>query len=353
MDAKTLDTLHSVDIHAHFVDGASLQEMSTVAPDFAPQIVEDDDGLGMQMPPGLNQRFPAGTIRRMPKGLLDVDVRKHAMREQNRVAMQALSGYSWLNFYGLPGELAAELHRIHNDGMVRTAQQHPGQFMAMPGLPMQDTARAVAEIERIAREPVVCAVGIGTNVDGRNLDDPAFEDIWAALDHHDLPVLLHPPGKVAGEDRIQDYHLINLIGNPVDSTIAAGSLVCSGVLERHKRLRFCFVHGGGFAPYQAGRWDHGFKVRQETRSRISKPPTSYFDRLYWDSLTHDPQALAFLGQRFGWSQVMLGTDYPWDMATVTPVDDLIAAGLAGDELQRVASGNAREFLRWPAETASK
>ena len=348
MNDQELADLRSLDIHAHFVDAQSLAAMSEAAPAFAPQLVEDEQGLGMQLPPGMNQRFPQGTVRRMPRGLLDVEVRKREMKEQNGVSMQTLSSYSWLNFYHLPGELAAELHRIHNDGMIRTAKEDPARFLAMPGLPMQDTARSVAEIERIAKEPVVCAVGLGTNVNGRNLDDPAFEDIWAALDHFDLPVLLHPPGKVAGEDRIQDYHLINLIGNPVDSTIAAGTLVCSGVLERYGNLRFCFVHGGGFAPYQAGRWDHGFRVREETSSRIPKPPTAYFDRLYWDSLTHDPQALAFLGQRFGWSQVMLGTDYPWDMSTTTPVNDLVAAGLAGDELRKVASTNAREFLRWPA-----
>jgi aminocarboxymuconate-semialdehyde decarboxylase len=334
----------AIDVHAHFVDAEALAEMGRAVPDSAPVLRRSGADWSISLPPGLTRTFPQGVTRPVPAGLVDLDVRLAAMKEQG-VGIHALSGYTWLNFYALPAGLAATLHRIGNDGMIRTAREHPEHFLAMPTLPMQDPALAVAEIERVAELPEVVGVGIGTNIDGVNLDDERFEPVWEALDHHGLPVLVHPPGLIAGADRMRSYHLINLIGNPVDTTIAIGSVVCSGMLERYPNLRFCFVHGGGFAPYQAGRWDHGFEVRTETRSRIDRPPSEYVGRCWFDTLTHDPRSLRFLGERFGWSQVLLGTDYPWDMSTEHPLADLDAAGVTGPERDLVTSLNAAAFLR--------
>jgi aminocarboxymuconate-semialdehyde decarboxylase len=336
----------SIDIHAHFVDPAAIDSMGALAPDVAPRVYQKSDCWFMDLPAGVVRSHPNGVTRELPTGLVDVGVRLQDMDAQG-VEVQAISGYTWTNFYALPGDIAAELHRVHNDGMLRTVHEHPNRFLAIPGLPMQDPARSVAEIERLASDTSVVGVGIGTNIDGVDLDDPRFEPVWEALDQHNLPVLVHPPGLIAGADRMRRYHLINLIGNPVDTTIAIASVVFSGLLDRYRNLRFCFVHGGGFAPYQAGRWDHGWSVRPEAREHISTEPKGYLRRCFFDSLTHDPVALGFLGQQVGWDQVMLGTDYPWDMSTTTPLDDLDSAGADPRQRQLVTATNAGRFLRMP------
>jgi aminocarboxymuconate-semialdehyde decarboxylase len=342
----------SIDIHAHFVDPAAIDSMGLLAPEFAPAIHRRDDAWFIDLPAGIVRSHPNGVTRALPTGLVNVERRLDDMDAQ-RVDVQAISGYTWLNFYALPGNLAAELHRVHNDGMLRTVHEHPDRLLAIPGLPMQDPARSVSEIERFASDTSVVAVGIGTNIDGVDLDDPRFEPVWEALDHHNLPVLVHPPGLIAGADRMRRYHLINLIGNPVDSTIAIASVIFSGLLDRYRNLRFCFVHGGGFAPYQAGRWDHGWEVRPEAREHICSNPTGYLRRCFFDSLTHDPVALGFLGQQVGWGQVMLGTDYPWDMSTTTPLDDLDAAGADPHQRHLVTAANAGRFLRMPEPTPNQ
>jgi aminocarboxymuconate-semialdehyde decarboxylase len=337
--------LAAVDVHAHHVDPDAVARMARLAPDRAPGIRRRDGGWAVELPPGFFEAFPEGTVRPIPAGLIDIDVRLADMDRQG-VRVHALSGYTYLNFYHLPGDVAAEFHAIHNDAVVATARRAPGRFLALPGLPLQAPELAADEVRRLAALPEVAGLGIGSNAAGMDLDDQRLEPTWAAIDEARLPVLVHPPGTVAGADRMGDYHLVNLVGNPVDSTVAAARIILSGLLDRHPNLRFCLVHGGGFVPYQIGRWDHGWRARDDVSARTARPPSSYLrGRIFFDSLTHSPEALAFLGARVGWDQVLMGTDYPWDMSTDQPLEDLAAAGIEGDRLRAVAGGNARAFLR--------
>jgi aminocarboxymuconate-semialdehyde decarboxylase len=336
----------AIDVHAHHVDPDAVAAMARLDPARAPSLRSLGDGRWtMDLPPGFFKGFPDGTSRAIPTGLIDLDTRLADMAGQG-IRTHVLEGYTYLNFYHLPGELAAAFYEIHNDAVVATARRQPDRFIAMPGLPLQDPERATAEVRRLASMPEVAGLGIGSNAGGMDLDDERFEPMWAAIDEARLPVLVHPPGAVAGADRMGAYHLVNLIGNPVDSTVAAGRIILSGLLDRYPNLRFCFVHGGGFVPYQLGRWDHAWHLREDVRVRTPNPPSTYLPgRIFFDSLTHDPQALAFLGARVGWDHVLLGTDYPWDMSDVHPIESLIAAGLDRDQMRRVAVDNIRTWLR--------
>jgi aminocarboxymuconate-semialdehyde decarboxylase len=337
-----------IDIHAHHVDPDAVAAMARLAPAHSPTIRREDGRWWMDLPPGFFKDFPSGTARPLRAGLIDLDVRLADMDRQG-IRTHVLSGYTYLNFYNLAGELAAEFHAIHNDAVIATARARPDRFIAFPGLPIQAPELAAAEVRRLAAIPEVAGLGIGSNAAGANLDDEGMEPLWAAIHEAGLPVLIHPPGSVAGAERMQGYHLFNLIGNPVDSTVAAGRIIFSGILDRYPSLRLCFVHGGGFVPYQLGRWDHGWRVREDTKVRISRLPSEYLaEHFYFDSLTHDRQALNFLGERVGWDRVMLGTDYPWDMATERPLEELDEAGLAGERLEGVSRRNALGFIRRPA-----
>ena len=329
-----------VDVHAHISDPDALTAMRSVGPNVVPELTKKGSEWWIE--------YPNGRSRTVELGLLDVDKRIRDMNS-TRVQSQALASFTHFFLYDVEPSLGAELLSIQNDAFIEIARAHDDRFVAMGGLPMQDSEAAVREVKRLAASSHVAGVQICTNVNGLNLDDESLEPVWQALESHDLPVLVHPVGSnPIGKERLSRYHLVNLIGNPVETAIAIASVACSGIAERYPGLRFCFVHGGGFMPYQLGRWDHGWEIGKATRDRIDRPPSDYVKGFFFDTLTHDTKALRFLGTRLGWSQVVVGTDYPWSMGTGHPVDDVESADLPDHIMSRIMRENAVRFLRGTA-----
>lgn len=333
-----MDSVAITDVHAHLLVPESLRSMREAFPDAGPELITDETGAYLRYP-GRERLGP------MPAQMFDVDTRLAAMDRQ-RVDVQVLAVPPPQFHYHVPRDVGVAFARLQNDGLLAVADARPERFSVFATLPLQDIDAAVAEIERVAAHPLVRGVEIGSNVNGTNLDDPAFEPLWEGLEARDLPVWVHPDQRsIAGADRISSYYLQNFIGIPLESTIAIASLIFGGVLERHPGLRFGFVHGGGFAPYQVGRFDHGWAVRPEPKVRIDRPPSTYFGELYFDSLTHDRISLELLGRRVGWDHVMLGSDFPFDMASDDPVGAVEALGLPPEHQKAVLETNAETFLR--------
>jgi aminocarboxymuconate-semialdehyde decarboxylase len=184
---------------------------------------------------------------------------------------------------------------------------------------------------------------IGSNVVGRNLDDPNLEPVWAAAAELRAFLLVHPVD-VAGADRLRAYYLRNLVGNPLDTTIAAASLVFGGVMERHPTLNVLLVHGGGFVPYQAGRWAHGWKVRPEPQVHLAQSPEPWIDRFYYDTILHGKPQLEFLVGSAGPARVLLGSDYPYDMGTGECVRQVQALSISETDKTKVLRDNAVRLL---------
>jgi aminocarboxymuconate-semialdehyde decarboxylase len=190
---------------------------------------------------------------------------------------------------------------------------------------MQTPDRAATELTR--------AIGLGlrgaclcTHVNGRDLEDPRFAPVFARAEQLDVPLFLHPQN--AGDiSRLQDHHLWNLIGFPMETTTAAARMILGGVFVRHPELKIVLAHGGGFLPYQLGRLDHGYRVRPTLRERLPHPPSYYLRNIYCDSLVHDATALRFLIDRIGVDHVVLSSDYPFDMGDVSPADAIRALNL--------------------------
>ena len=156
-------------------------------------------------------------------------------------------------------------------------------------------------------------------------------------------MLIHPVN-VGAAERLRSYYLNNLIGNPLDTTIAAACLVFGGVLERHPGLKVCLVHGGGFVPYQAGRWAHGWQVRPEPKVNIKQSPEPWIDRFYYDTILHSKESLAFLIGSAGPRRVLLGSDYPYDMGTGECVRQVKALSIAEADKATVLATQAWELL---------
>jgi aminocarboxymuconate-semialdehyde decarboxylase len=155
--------------------------------------------------------------------------------------------------------------------------------------------------------------------------------------------MIHP-NNVAGADRLKKYYLNNLIGNPLDTTIAAASLVFGGVIERFPNIKFFMVHGGGFTPYQAGRWQHGWHVRPEPKNHLKKPPAETIRTFYWDTILHSKPQLEFLVQEFGAANVLLGSDYPYDMGTFECARQVKALGVSDLDKATILNGMTQKLL---------
>lgn len=329
----------AVDVHAHIASGDALAEMRDVHAPVVPIVDSEGDMVFF--------RYPNGTVNGpVPIGIVDVDARLRDMAATG-VDHQVLSTRPQLFTYDLDAEVAAALAGLANDSMVRTARAHPDAFSVMISLPMQSADHALREIERHASNRSVRGVLVDSNISGRDFADAAFLPVWEALERENLAVLVHPyQADVVGKDRLTRHYLFNLIGNPVDTTIAIGNVVFGGLVDRFPNLRWGFVHGGGVAPYLAGRWDHGWSKREVTRQHIPETlPSDVLSRFWFDCLVHRPEALAFLGDLVGWDRIMLGSDYPFDMGLRDPVGFVDTLALPTDEREAVMSHNAERFLR--------
>ncbi len=285
----------------------------------------------------------AGTAYRpFPRGGFDIE-RRFADMDAAEVDIQVLSATPQTYFYDQDPDLAATCAALQNDQIAKLVKTHPERFLGIATLPMQAPERAIDELRR-----AVCTLGlrgtmIGSNVQGKNLDDPALEPLWTEAAALGAFVLVHPVN-VAGVERMRSYYLNNLIGNPLDTTIAAACLVFGGVLERHPKLNVLLVHGGGFVPYQAGRWVHGWQVRGEPKVNVKQSPQPWLDRLYYDTILHAQPQLEFLVGWAGATRVLLGSDYPYDMGTGECVRRVKALLVPDDEKEAVLNKNATRLF---------
>jgi aminocarboxymuconate-semialdehyde decarboxylase len=261
----------------------------------------------------------------------------------SKVDIQVLSVCPQTFVYAQPPALAAAFARIQNEQLAKLVKARPDRFLAIATLPMQAPKLAADELRHAVRTLGLRGAQIGSNVAGKNLDDPELEPVWATAAELGAFILLHPIN-VAGVDRLSSYYLNNLIGNPLDTTIAAACLVFSGVLERHPSLKICLAHGGGFVPYQAGRFLHGWHVRKEPKSKLPKPPTESLGRFYFDTIVHSKEVLEFLVGNAGVNRVLLGSDYPFDMGMPDGVLQVRGLSIPASDQASILGGRAKALL---------
>jgi aminocarboxymuconate-semialdehyde decarboxylase len=329
----------NVDVHCHLVP-EECKDLHALGPDgreYGVRVERDADGAEIAITDGRHNRACDS------EQLWDLDRRLRDM-DAAKVDVQALSVPPFFFFYALEAGQAAEFARRLNDGIMAAVRRHPDRFIGLATVPMQDTDRAVAELDRAVNQLGMRGVEINSNVAGENLDAPRLEPFFAWVEQLGVPIFIHPH-YVVGQDRLGDYYLTNLIGNPVDTTIAAASLIFGGVLARHPNLTIYLAHGGGTTPYICGRWQHGWTVRPEPKRILDRPPMEYVHRFYFDMLAHSRPALDYLVRTFGSDRVMLGTDYPFDMGDTDPTETVDALGLAEEQRRQILGDTAAALFR--------
>src|ERR1700694_4906072 len=275
----------TIDVHAHILSEETIRLLQSEAPKAAPKLSEIDEQFGTL--------DVAGSVyRHFPRGGWDLERRLQDMAA-SKVDVQVLSVCPQTFVYAQPPALAAAFARIQNEQMAKLVKARPDHFLAIATLPMQAPKLAADELRHAVRGLGLRGAQIGSNIAGKNLDDPGLEPVWATAAELDAFILVHPIN-VAGMDRLTSYYLNNLIGNPLDTTIAAACLVFGGVLERHPLLEVLLVHGGGFVPSQAGRFLHGWRVRPEPQVHVKRSPEPWIDRFHYDTIVHAKPQLEFL-----------------------------------------------------------
>ena len=303
-----------IDLHSHVIPESIVQAMREQPELYHTRIEGDGD----------KRVFVRGKTRfdLIPE-FYDAQAKIESM-DRKGITVSAISPGPQSFFYGLKdADVALKTARIVNDGVAAMVAHNPERLRGMATLPMQHPDAAIAELERVAKEHRFKAVEIGTAIGEEELAEPKFRPVLRRIEALKLVVFAHPNTQGSG-GRLDCYYLTNLIGNPLDTTIMVGKLMFSGALDQLKDLRFLLAHGGGFLPYQIGRFEHGHTVRPDTAAVTRSKPLEMFQRFYFDALTHSPQAIRHLLYVVGSERVVIGTDSPFDMGEEDPVGRLEA-----------------------------
>ena len=325
----------TIDIHAHFYPREYLDTLARDGHRYGGGVKTDAAGFSVTGGPI--------TMGPLPQRFVDIDLRVAEMDEIG-VEIHALSLTApMLDF--ADGEDALALAAAFNDGCAAAHARYPDRLLGLAALPWHEPALAVRELERAAALPGIRGVYSMTRVRDAELGDDACLPVLEAIDGLGLPLFLHPV-RVVEPQRLARYYLNNLLGNPMESGIAAAHLIFSGVLDRFPDLEICLPHAGGVFPYVVGRLQHGHEVRPEMAHRDRDAgPMAYIRRFHYDTVSHSEKALAYLIDLVGADRVMLGSDYCFDMGYERPVEVVTGhGGIDGDAREMILSGNAKRLL---------
>jgi aminocarboxymuconate-semialdehyde decarboxylase len=319
-----------IDLHSHVIPETIVQAMRE-----QPQLYNTKiEGEGHA------RVFVRGKVRfdLLPE-FYDADAKVESM-DRKGIDVSVISPGPQTFFYGFEAEQALKTAHLVNEGVARMVESRRERLRGMATLPMRHPDAAIVELERVVKDYGFKAVEIATAIGDEELADPKFRPVLRRAQELKVVIFAHPNTQ-GSAGRLDCYYLTNLIGNPLDTTIMVGKLMFSGALDELPGLKMLLAHGGGFLPYQIGRFEHGHSVRPDTSAVTKTKPMELFKRFYFDALTHSPQAIRHLIDVVGSERVVIGTDSPFDMGEEHPVERLEAVpGLTEAEREDVSYRSA-------------
>ena len=280
--------------------------------------------------------------RTVPDTSWDV-ARRVAGMDAQRVARQVLSPMPELLSYWLAGADGAALCRYLNEQIAAMVAREPGRFFGLGAVPLQDIDRAVAELEHLMGELGLAGVEIGTNVDGVVLGHPSLAPFFAAAERLGAAIFVHPLRPCGMERLVGPALLQQVLAFPGETGLSAASLITSGTLARHPRLRIALSHGGGTLGALLPRLAHAWRTLPTLKESVPDDPLQTARAFWVDSLVYEGDSIRRLIERFGESRVVVGSDFPFAIADADPVGRIRALGLDARLEDLLFSQNA---LRW-------
>ena len=275
--------------------------------------------------------------------LVDMSIR---LRDMDRMVVDvaAMCGSPGQFYYGVEASLGHEASQLANDAIVAKMKEAPERHIGLGTVPLQDTDLAIKELKRCINELGFRGLQIGARVsEDEELSTPRLDPFWAAVQELDVPMLIHPSSFSSA--RLAPHHLLNIIGNPLDTTVGVHHLIFDGVMERFPDLKFVLSHGGAFTSHYFARMDHAYGARPDCRDMIHQKPSTYLRKFYFDTLVFSVEQLDFLIKTFGVDHILIGTDYPFDMGEYDPVEHVYqATGLSESDREKICGLNALRLL---------
>ena len=300
----------TIDIHAHFYPEAYIKLIDKYGGEFGATV-----DYGKPDAPIIRSGAVNAVLE--PR-MIDIDERIADM-DRIGVGMQAMS-MSMPMILWAGAELQLKLVEAHNEATAAAHERYPDRLVGLAMLPWHDPERALAELERVAGLPGFRGVYSETRLDWqRELDDESLYPVYERLEDLGWAVFLHPI-HVVEPARLKKYFLGNLIGNPVDTGIAAAHLIFGGILDRYPRLEFCLPHAGGIFPMLFGRWQRGWEMKKGGLSGEGKSPADYLGRFHYDTIAHSEEVFSYLLSLVGPERILLGSDFCFDLGYDRPVE---------------------------------
>ncbi|MEM3860098.1 MAG: amidohydrolase family protein [Candidatus Micrarchaeaceae archaeon] len=259
------------------------------------------------------------------------------------VNVEAISVFPYTFFYHLDVDEAAVFSSSQNNAMYEIIKENQKSFYGLATVPLQDTYEAIKEMERAITHLKMIGVEIGSNVNGKNLDDETLRPFFKRAEELGALLLVHP-ADVLGKERMSKYYQSVIVGNICDISLAISSIIFGGVLDEFPKLKICFSNAGGFLPYQTGRLDQVYLVRDEPKKNINEKPSRYLERIFIDTTIYDVRALRFLINTMGAENVLLGTDSPVDMHDHYIVSKVRSLEIPESDKESIFWGNIRRLL---------
>jgi aminocarboxymuconate-semialdehyde decarboxylase len=329
-----------IDVHAHYVPLRLVERLQKEGSRLGISVVETEPGCQ-------SVRFAHGLqVRPFFAKLVEEPAARIAGMAATGIDRQILSVWMDILGYGLPPEPGAAWHRLLNESLAALCQRHPDRFSMLASGPLPDAGRAARELEYAVKELGAVGGVAATNVEGANLGECALDEYWAAASELGVPVFLHP-AQPNPTPRTRRFSLNQIVQYTFDTTLAVGSLVSSGVLDRFPALTLILSHGGGAVPYLIGRFDcmHQRSDRAATGIAAASPPSAYLRRMYYDTILHDPQALRYLASRVEIDRLLIGSDDGFPPADHDPLGSLRRAGFSAEDIHRIGELNPRALFR--------
>ncbi|MPZ35039.1 MAG: amidohydrolase family protein [Rhodospirillales bacterium] len=327
----------AVDIHTHIVPASFPAYAGRHANVRWPQMAAGSDCRHC------NVMIAGKVFRTVSDECWSIERRLEAM-VASRVARQILSPMPELLSYWLEPEDALALGRHINDTIADMIAEGGGRFAGLGTVPLQDPDLATRELERLMHSGKFCGVEIGTNVNGVAIGDARFESFFQAAEELGAAIFVHALHP-AGMDRlVGPAGLAALVAFPCETAFAIASLITGGILTRRPKLKIAFSHGGGVFGLVLPRLMYGWKTIPELGEHIRQSPAEQVRKLFYDTLVYDTATLAFLIERFGVTQLCVGTDHPFLIQEPDPVGAIEALGLSASECDLLLFGNASRFL---------
>jgi aminocarboxymuconate-semialdehyde decarboxylase len=256
-------------------------------------------------------------------------------------------------WYKQERDVAEKIIQLQNEKLAEACAAQPDRFVAFASVALQHPDLAAQQLEDGVKKYGLRGAAIGGSVNGQEISDPKFHPFWAKAEQLGVLVFIHPQAtgattEIAGRLKGNGY-LSNVIGFPLETTLALSHLIFEGTLDRFPGLKICSAHGGGFLPSYAGRSDWGCSTRPDLcpggpNGPLKKKPSEYLAQMYYDTMVFSPEGIRHLAAQFGANQLMVGTDYPFPW-TKTMVDEVLATpGLSDADRVAILGGTAAKLL---------